>query len=227
MFYDIDMLRNAVLEDSSLIFEAIKEDADAILEDLIDNIDLNITDEFGNNVVMALFKAKYYHLVFKYLCNFNLNINHQNNNGDTLAHLVVTNDYKDIKEILRIILRRKDFDPNIKNNNGETILDKSINNNYIYISAKILEDRKFNNVSLFTILKYFEAYIKNSNYGSISKMDNLLLIINNLEHKEINPQINELLIKIKDNKELIEENFNKSKTNVLEKIINKMIKETI
>ena len=72
--------------------------------------------------------------------------------------------YLEVKEIIEKLLKRVEFMPNIKNNKGETILDKSINNNYIYTTAKILSDRRFNNINMVSFKNLYDTYIKSNNY---------------------------------------------------------------
>ena len=86
---------------------------------------------------MSLLKDKYYDLVLKNINRIDIDINHQNNDGDTLLHLVVMINYVEVKDIINELLNNKRLMLNLKNNLGETILDKSINNNYLYTTAKI------------------------------------------------------------------------------------------
>ena len=97
---------------------------------------------------MRLLKRGQYELVLKHMKNKKLNINHQNYDGDTFAHILVSINYVNVLEIIKALVKNKEFLPNIKNNMGETILDKSINDNYIYTTVKILEDKRFNNIDI-------------------------------------------------------------------------------
>ena len=144
MFYSIMQAENLCDSDPSLIFSLLKEDDINAVDKIIskEGFDFNITDSFGNNVVMCLLKNKKFDMVLKYIDK--VDINHQNKDGDTLVHILVGFNYVNIKEIIEYVLNNKDFIPNIKNNLGETILDKSIKNNYLYTTIKILEDRRFN-----------------------------------------------------------------------------------
>ena len=183
-------------------------------------------DVDGNNVMMSLLKNKFYDIVYQYI-NSDFDINHQNNDGDTLLHLAVMHSYLDVKDIVNEVLNNKNFIPNIKNNQGETIFDKSINNNYLYISAKILEDRRFNNINLLSFKNFYEAYIKNNEYGKYSKLSNFTLIMENLSHKKLLPTMKRLINLINENEDIIKNDFFMSKTSNLENIINNLIKETI
>ena len=227
MFYDVNQAASKTLEDPLLIFVMIKEGYKEVVEKVISQIDLNLCDEDGNNVLMCLFKNKYYDLVFKYMNQINVDINHQNNDGDTLLHLVVMVNYVEVKDIINELLNNKRLKLNLKNNLGETILDKSINNNYLYTTAKILNDKRFNNINLFSFKNMYEAYIKNNDYGKYSKLSNFTLIMDNLSKKKLLPTMNRLVSLINENEDIIKNDFFMSKTNNLEDIINFLIKETI
>lgn len=229
MFYDVIKAIESCDEDPSLIFEAIKMNYREVYEEVIskDGFDFNLCDEDGNNVLMRLLKNKDYDLVCKYIDNAKFDINHQNNDGDTFAHFLVMINYVDIKEVLEKLLNRVDFVPNIKNNKNETILDKSINNHYIYTTVKILEDKRFNNIGLYSFKHLYETYIKSNNYGTYSKLNNFELIFNSLKEKELMPSMTKLLKIIKKEENEIKNDFIKSKTVCLDTIINHLIKETV
>ena len=229
MFYDVIQAIEACDEEPSLIFKAIKLNYRDVYEKVLekDNFNFNLTDEDGNNVLMYLLKYKDYDLVNKYISNPKININHQNNDGNTLAHLLVTANYIDIKEILEKLLLRIDFLPNIKNELNETILDKSINNPYLCTTMKILSDRRFNNIGLNSFIHLYETYIKSNNYGTYSKLNNFEVIFNSLKEKELMPTMSRLVNIVQKEESVIKKEFIKSKTIILDTIINHLIKETI
>lgn len=227
MFYDVEQAISKTKEDPLLIFTMIEENYREVVEKVIDEIDFNLCDESGNNVLMCLLKNKYYDLVIKYINRIDVDINHQNNDGDTLLHLVVMINYVDVKDLINELLDNKRLKLNLKNNLGETILDKSINNSYLYTTAKILNDQRFNNINLFSFKNMYEAYIKNSNYGKYSKLSNFTLIMDNLSKKKLLPTMSRLVSLINENVDVIKNDFFMSKTNNLEDIINCLIKETI
>lgn len=229
MFYDIEQAINACEEEPSLVFMAIKNNYRDVYEKVLENsnFDLNLVDSDGNNVFMKLLKNKDYDLINKYIADPKLNINHQNNNGDTFMHLLVTHNYLDIKDIFEKVLKRNDFLPNIKNNNNESILDKSINDNYIYTVIKILSDNRFNSISLYSFKKLYEAYIKSNNYGTYSKLNNYVLIFDNLKKKHLMPSMSKLLNLLKSKEKTILNDLEKSKLDNLDMIINHVIEETM
>ena len=141
MFYDEAKAIKACEEEPSLIFELIREEHYELVDFLLTKgkVDINTCDELGNNVLVRLLKKGQYDLVLKHMKNKKWDINHQNNGGDTFAHILVVYNYVNVLEIINELKKNKNFIPNIKNCKGETILDKSINDNYIYTTIKILD----------------------------------------------------------------------------------------
>lgn len=229
MFYDVDKAIESCEEDPSLLFTAIKMNYREVYEKVIseENFDFNLCDEKGENVLMKLLKNKDFDLVFQYVDNKDLDINHQNIDGDTLAHLLVVMDYVDVRNILEKILKRRDFIPNLKNNNNETILDKSVKNHYFNTTMKILADKRFNNIGLYSFKQLYETYIKSNNYGTYSKLNNFEVIFDNLKKKKLMPIMSKLVKIVKKEEESIKNEFTMSKTESLDMIINYLIKETI
>lgn len=229
MFYDIEKAIDACDEEPSLVFEAIKCNYRDVYEKVLEkeNFNFNLVDMDGNNILMRLLKNRDYDLIVKYIDKKEININHQNYDGNTFMHLLVQHNYVDIKEIFEKVLARTDFLPNIKNNDNESILDKSINNNYIYTVIKILSDKRFNSVSLYSFKKLYEAYIKNSNYGTYSKLNNYVLIFDNLKRKSLMPSMRKLLNILKSKERIIIRDLGESKLDNLDMIINHVIEETM
>lgn len=227
MFYSMTQAESACEEEPSLIFSLIKECDKDVVSKIISkgNYDFSIVDSFGNNVIMALLKNKYYDLVLKYIDK--VDINHQNNDGDTIMHLLVVNNYANTKEIMDYILNNKKFIPNIKNNLGETILDKSINSNYLYTTIKILGDQRFNSIDIYSFKNLYETYIKSNNYGKYSKLSNLEIILDNLVDKELLPRMNKLISLIYNNLDSIKNDFYISKTEKIDNLINLVISECL
>ena len=229
MFYDIDKAIDACDEDPSLVFIAIKNNYRDVYEKVIakENYNFNLKDEDGNNVLMRLLKNKDYDLVAKYVDNKDFHINYQNQNGDTLMHMLVTNNYVNIKEIFEKVLNREDFLPNIKNNNNESILDKAIGSNYIYTVVKILSDKRFNNIGLYSFKNLYETYIKSNNYGTYSKLNNYMVIFDNLRKKRLMPSMMKLVNILKIKEHAIISDLEESRLDNLDMIINYVIKEAM
>ncbi len=229
MFYDLDKAIEACDEDPSLTFVAIKDNFREVYEKVItrNDFDFNICDENKENILMRLLKNKDYDLVLKYVDNESININHQNIDGDTFAHMLVMHNYVDVRNIIEKLLLRKDFIPNIKNNNNETILDKSINNNYLSTTMKILSDKRFNNIGLYSFKNLYETYIKSNDYGKYSKLNNFEVIFGNLKKKKLTKVMAKLVKIVKSEEASIKNDFINSKTESMDMIINHLIKETI
>ncbi len=229
MFYDIEKAIEDCENSPSMLFEAIKMNYREVYEKVFEkeNFNFNLTDEDNENILMRLVRNKDYDLISKYVANENIDINYQNNDGDTLMHLLATVNYIEIKDILDKILQRSDFLPNIKNNNNETILDKSLNNHYLYTTMKILEDNRFNDINLYSFKNLYETFIKSNEYGTYSKLNNYTVIFNNLKKKTLKPTMSKLIKLLKREDKIIREDFYKLKTDCLDIIINHLIKETI
>lgn len=227
MFYSVMQAESLCDSDPSLVFSLIKENDVEVLNRIIskDGFDFTICDLDGNNIIMCLLKNKQYDLVLKYMDK--VDINHQNKDGDTLAHILVGLNYVSVKEILEKILNDRRFILNIKNKNGETILDKSIHNNYLYTTIKILSNKRFNSIDVYSFKNLYETYIKSNNYGKYSKLSNLEIILDNLENKPLMPRMKKLLRNIYKNLDVIKSDLNVSKTENLDNIINGVIMEVI
>ena len=191
---------------------------------LIGNI--NLEDNSGNDVISCMLKKGWYELVLKYMKKKEWDINHQNNEGDTFAHILVMKSYLDVMAIITELLKNSSFTPNLRNKKGETILDKSINNNYIYTTIKILEDERFNNIDLISFRNLYESYIKNNNYGIYAKMNNLEVIIDNLADKDLLPRMEKLISLISTNLETIKEEVENNKMKELDNLIYGLLEQS-
>lgn len=228
MFYDEEQAKKACEEDPYLIFELIKEGHFELVDKILSTkkISINILDQAGNDVITRLLKAKEYNLVLKYMKNKEWDINHQNIDGNTFAHYLVSINYVYVVDIIKALKRNKKFVPNIKNKNGETILDKSINENYIYTTLKILEDNRFNMIDVISFKKIYETYIKSSYYGKYSKVNNLVIIVDSLDKRQgLLPTMKNLINEIKENMDIIKKEIMKNKSKYLECMINDVLVE--
>ncbi len=200
MFYDETQAIRSCVENPTLIFELMKEGHMELVDKILSKklVAINTTDEMGNDVLMRLLKYRQYDLVLKHMTNKKWDVNHQNIEGDTFAHILVS--CKDVTiEIIKKLRKNKQFVPNIQNNLGQTILDKSLDQNYIYTTVKILEDTRFDNIDLVSFRNLYETYIKSKNYGKYGKLTNLEIIIDHLESKSLLPSLKELIEKIVKN----------------------------
>lgn len=228
MFYDEAKAIKACEEDPSLIFELIREEHYELVDLLLtkNKVDINTCDELGNSVLVRLLKKGQYDLVLKHMRNKKWDVNHQNNDGDTFAHILVLYNYVNVLEIINQLKKNKNFIPNIKNRKGETILDKSINDNYIYTTVKILEDKRFNNIDVVSFKNLYDTYIKTNNYGKYTKLTNLQIILDNLEDKDLLPNMEKLVNTVKKKFDVIKEEVINNKTSELDSIISNVILES-
>ena len=227
MFYDEQQAFNACSEEPSLIFALIKEGHFNVVEALVEKnkIDVNLCDSLGNDVVTRLLKAKQYELVLKLMKKRNWDINHQNIDGDTFGHILALDNSVSAFMIISELIKKKNYIPNIRNNKGETIFDRAINNNYIGAAFKILEDKRFNNISVLSFRNLCYASIKNVYYGKYSKLNNLEIIVESLEKKDLIPSMQVLVDKINDNLEEIKNEIMDDGFSVLESIIETSLEE--
>lgn len=228
MFYDEQQAINACSDDPSLIFSLIKQGYFEVVDALIEKnkVDVNLCDSVGNDVVTRLLKAKQYELVLKLMKKRNWDVNHQNVDGDTFGHILALDNSVSALMIIAQLTKKKNYLPNIRNNKGETVFDRALNNNYMGTAFKILEDKRFNNISVLSFKKLCHASIKNVYYGKYSKLNNLEVIVESLEKKELVPSMKNLVDKLNDNLEDIKkEIINNKGYSVLENIIESSLQE--
>lgn len=227
MFYDEKQAIKACEEDPVLIFQLMKEGHMELVDYLLTKrkVSINTTDEHGNDVLARLLKMKQYDLVLKHMKKKEWDVNHQNLDGNTFAHILVSIHYVNVLDIISQLKKNKQFMPNIKNNKGETILDKSINDNYIYTTVKILEDQRFNNIDIISFKRLYHTYIKSDHYGKYAKLNNLEVIIDSLEEKKLLPRMEKLLNFISNNFDTIKEELLSNQSEYIDSIINILLEE--
>ena len=229
MFYNEEKAIRACEEEPSLIFQVMKEGYYELVDKILreGKVSVNTTDDAGNDVLCRLLKARKYDIVLRHMNKKEWKVNHQNKDGNTFAHILVTMNYVHVAKIIDALKRNKAFLPNIKNKRGETILDKSINGNYIYTTAKVLSDNRFDNIDIVSFKHFYDTYIKSTYYGKYSKLNNLELIVNSLSSKDhLLPSMKKLLDLIKGNIDLIKKELLTNKCSNLDNIINFMLQET-
>ena len=229
MFYDEEKAIDACCEDPSLVFELIKEEHFDLVDLLLTKhkVDINICDETGNSILVTLLKKGQYELVLKHMKNKEWDINHQNNEGNTFAHILVLMNCMNVVEIIKQLRKNKKFLPNIKNNKGETILDRSINSNYINTTVKILEDKRFNSIDIASFKRFYDTYIKTDKYGKYTRLANLQIIMDSLEEKDLVPRMEKLVSYFKkDYTHIKDEVINDNKTKKMDNIIKMVLRES-
>ncbi|MEG1986895.1 MAG: hypothetical protein RR047_00305 [Bacilli bacterium] len=225
MFYDVAKAIQACEEEPSLIFSLMKEGHFEVVDQLLNSkySRVNLIDEHGDSVLSRLLKYGQYDLVLKHMKHKEWDINHQNNDGNTFAHILVSINYKNVLDIIKYLKKNKAFLPNIKNNNGETILDKSINDNYIYTTVKILEDTRFNNIDIISFKNLYDTYVKSNNYGKYSKLTNLEIILDTLSTKPLLPKMTQMVEFIRTNFELVKTEIFSNKYSYMDSMINLLL----
>ena len=98
MFYTEEKAIEKIDEDPSVVFDLIKEGHLELVDTLLKKkkVDINICDELGNNILVRLLKAGAYDIVLNHMSNSKWDINHQNNDGNTFAHYLVSINYVNV-----------------------------------------------------------------------------------------------------------------------------------
>ena len=222
MFYDEAQALKACEEEPSLIFRLMKEGHFQIVEELLDKklVPLTTEDEQKNTVLMQLIRYKKYELVYKYMKRQDFSVNHQNSDGNTFAHFLVTEDYVHVAKIIKELSKNKEFLPNIVNNNGKTILDLSIEKNYFCTTLHILKISKFDYIDLVSFRNLYLTYVKSNMYGKYTKLSNLELIMKSLKKKQgLLPRLQELVEHIQGNMAPIKEELLENRSTLLDRMI--------
>ena len=95
-----------------------------------------------------------------------------------------------------------------------------VNNNYLCAAFKILEDKRFNSIDVFSFKNLINASINNTYYGKYSKLNNLEIIVDNLEKKELNSTMTDLINNICDNMDSIKNDILNNNSRILNNLIN-------
>lgn len=227
MFYDEKQAIEKVEEEPSQIFNLIDEGHLELVDKILrkKSTDINLVNDHEEDIISYLLKKNHYDLVLKHMKNKEWDVNHQDSNGNTFAHILVTKKYLEVIDIIKQLHKNKNFLPNIRNKQGQTILDRSINNNYIYTTVKILEDERFNNIDLVSFKNLYENYIKNDNYGTYSKMNNLEVIVDNLKEKELLPKLTKIINSLTNNFEEVKKLVKTGDIKTLDTMIYGILKE--
>ncbi len=228
MFYEEEQAIALCEEEPSLIFELMKEGHFQIVDKLLKKRSISVAevDEEGNTVLMKLLKLRKYDMVLKYMNFSDFEVNHQNIDGNTFAHILATKDYVLVAPIIKKLKRNKEFSPNIKNNKNETILDLAIKCDNLCTAVKILEDKRFNNIDVMSFLSLYKKFIKSSHYGKYTKLSNLEIVVSNLEKKsELLPLMEKLVTMVHDDFEKIKSDIMENKLTSMDSIIDTVLVE--
>ncbi len=209
-----------------MIFDLIKKGYFSTVDKILtQNKELiNTVDETGYSIMMKLLIKREYNIIQKHIKNKNWDINFQNKEGNTFAHLLVTENYIYISKILKELLNNKNFLPNLKNNQNETILNIAIKSNQLYTVTKILQDKRFDSIDLVSFKYLYNKYINNEHYGNYSKVSNLKTLLNSLNKKEtLEPKMKKLLVIINENIDNIKQELKTNTTKNIDNIIESLI----
>ena len=221
MFSSEQQIFNACTDEPSLIFNLVKRGCYEMVEELVDEgiVSVNECDTLGNDLVTRMLKARQYELVLKFMKKRNWDVNHQNIDGNTFGHILALDDSVAALKVVEQLTKKKNYIPNIKNNKGETVLDRAINSNYVFTAFKILEDKRFNSIDVVSFKKLCNSCVKNTYYGKYAKLNNLEIIVNNLEKKDLDTTLRCVVEEISDNMETIKTEIMKNKSLLLDSII--------
>ena len=222
MFFDEEQAVKACEEEPSLIFELMKEGHMQLVDFLLKKkkVSLKTIDQDGNTVLMKLLKMRQYDLVEKYINDLDSDINHQNNEGNTFAHLLATKDYVHTANIIKKLRRNKEFMPNIRNNEGKTILDLAISTGNLCTTLKLLEDKRFNDIDLVSFTNLYNTFVKSEEFGKYTKLMNLETIISELSKKSrLLPRVEEIISLVKKNFDIIKNELMNNKLTFMDNIV--------
>lgn len=219
-----DQAIKAAEGDPSIIFELIKTDNDEVLNHMLDEelIDINITSTNKDSLAIKLLKNSKYDLLLKVLKNKKWDINYQNEDKETFGHILAKINNVAIIPLFKELKKNKTFDINITNKDNKTIFDISVESKNSYLSTKIIEDERFNNIDIFKFLKFYETYIDTNEYGKYSKI-NMIDSVLSMEGRYFSTRMQELLNHLKDNSKTIKKDIEKDDYNLLQSIIKECI----
>ena len=218
----LNELSNACKDDPSIIFNLIKEGNYELAYELVNKniVNVNTLDNVGNDVVTRFLKARQYDYVLELMKKKNWDVNHQNYEGNTFGHILAQDNSAMASKIAEQLTKKSNYLPNIKNKNGKSSMDIALSNNYLCTAFKILEDKRFNEIDIFSFKNLFNVSIQNKDYGKYSRITNLEIIVENLDKKDLSSNIKKIIDVIKSNMETIKWEIMNNKYNILETIIN-------
>lgn len=220
---------DSCIEDPTKVFDLIKKGYYDVVKVLINEnkVNVNTCDSIGNDVCMRLLKAKQYDLLLPLMKKKNWNVNHKNEEGNTFGHILASDlDFRSVK-IFEQLFKKSNYEPNITNHNGETSFDKAINSKSLINAIKIFEDKRFNHIDIKTFNKFYNAFIKSNELGSLSKKSNLNIMIKSLKKKDLDNSMEIFLNRINDNKDIIIDELSNNKSYCIDNIYNKFLVQTI
>jgi len=222
MFMSEQEMINACKDDPSVIFKMINKGYFEVIEKMVEDnsINVNIVDGVGNDIVTRLLKARQYDLVVQLMKKKNWDVNHKNQDGNTFGHVLAHDNSICAVKVVEQLNKKKNYIPNIKNNKGETILDRALSCNYLCTAIKIIEDKRFTSIDVSSFKALCNALIKSREYGKYTKINTLEIIVGNLEKRELDPDIANLVENISDNMDGIKRDILNNNSRLLDSLIN-------
>ena len=209
-------------EDPTLIFSYIRRCNYELAYELVDKniVSINTLDSVGNDVVTKLLKAKQYEYVILLMKKKNWNVNNQNDEGNTFGHILAMDNSPMAVKVVEELTKKSNYIPNLKNKRHETAMDIALNNNYLCTAFKLLEDKRFNEIDYSSFKNLFMASIENKNYFKYSKINNLEIIVDSLEKKDLSEAMRDLINCIIENLDRIKNDIMNNRYYTIESIIN-------
>ena len=218
-------MNNEIIEkskdDPTLIFQYIRRGNYELAFELVDKniVNINTVDSVGNDVVVKLLKAKQYEYVIQLMKKRNWNVNNQNDEGNTFGHVLAMDNSPMAVKVVEELTKKSNYIPNLKNKKHETAMDIALNNNYLCTAFKLLEDKRFNEIDFSSFKNLFMTSIENKDYGKYSKINNLEIIVESLEKKDLSDVMRDLINCIVENLEKIKIDIMNNRNYTMEAII--------
>ena len=219
---NIEQLYNECKDEPSLIFSFIKHGNYEIAYNLVNNniVNINTCDLLGNDVVTRFLKARQYDYVISLMKKKNWNVNNANTEGNTFGHILAMDNSPMAVKVVEQLTKKSNYLPNIKNKKQETAMDIALSNNYLCTAFKLLEDKRFNEINYSSFRNLFITSIHNKYYGKYSKINNLEIIVESLEKKELSSNMKSLVDSINNNLDKIKNDIMNNKSYTIDYIIN-------
>ena len=208
-------------EDPTLIFTYIRRGNYELAYELVDKniVSINTLDSIGNDVMTKLLKAKQYEYVIQLMKKRNWNVNNQNDEGNTFGHVLAMDNSPMAVKVVEALTKKSNYIPNLKNKKHETAMDIALNNNYLCTAFKLLEDKRFNEIDFSSFMNLIMTSIENKYYGKYSKLNNLEIIVDSLEKKNLEGTMKDLINNIIENLDSIKIDIMHNRNYTMESII--------
>lgn len=209
-------------EDPTLIFTYIRRGNYELAYELVNKniVSINTLDSIGNDVVVKFLKAKQYEYVIQLMKKKNWNVNNQNDEGNTFGHILAMDNSPMAVKVVEVLTKKSNYIPNLKNKKHETAMDIALNNNYLCTAFKLLEDKRFNEIDYSSFKNLFMTSIENKDYGKYSKLNNLEIIVDSLEKKDLSEAMRDLINCIIENLDRIKNDIMNNRYYTIDSIIN-------